>query len=51
MTRRRKRIHQSQRSATERELHAVARPDQPAAREPMGREQELASWWAEWGRP
>lgn len=50
MTRRRKRMRR-QRSATELELHAVARPGHPSPREPMDRDQELASWWAEWGRP
>lgn len=48
MTRRRQRIHQRERSATELELQAVARPDQPAPREPVDRAQELAAWWQTW---
>lgn len=35
-------------SATELELQAVARPDQPPPREPVDREQELAGWWQTW---
>lgn len=48
MTRRRRRIHRRERSATELELHAVARPDHPAPREPVDREQEVAAWWETW---